>query len=143
VDDPKAIAARLYREVFGAGRVDTADELMAADCVSHGPGTPPNVGTDQIKRQAAILRTALPDLALALEDQLADGDRVCSRWHATGTHTGALRLFGIEAPPTGGRIEFEEIRIDRIVDGRIVESWFIPDRFSLWQQLGLLPVPAR
>jgi len=139
----KSIASRLYLEVFGEGHVEVADELMAADCVSNGPGTPPVIGTDQIKRQAAILRTAMPDLAVSLEDQLADEDRVCSRWHATGTSTGALHLFGTVIPPTGGPVEFEEIRIDRIVGGRIVESWFIPDRFSVWQQLGVLPAVAR
>jgi predicted ester cyclase len=48
-------------------------------------------------------------------------------------------------PPTDTRITFEEIRIDRFANGRIVESWFLPDRFTLWQQLGLLgePPPRR
>jgi predicted ester cyclase len=48
--------------------------------------------------------------------------------------TGAL-------PPTGGRIAFDEFRIDRHAGGRIVEAWFMPDRMTLWQQLGLLPAP--
>jgi hypothetical protein len=39
---------------------------------------------------------------------------------------------------TGRRIAFDEIRIDRYADGGIVESWFIPDRFILWQVLGLI-----
>jgi predicted ester cyclase len=45
-------------------------------------------------------------------------------------------------PPTGRSIAFDEIRIDRCAGGRIVESWFIPDRLGLWQQLGLIPAPA-
>ena len=45
-------------------------------------------------------------------------------------------------PPTGRSIAFDEIRIDRCAGGGIVESWFIPDRLGLWQQLGLIPAPA-
>ena len=147
IESHKALSRRLYEEVFGAGRVDVADEILAETCVSHGPGTPPVVGTQGIKAQAAVLRGAIPDLRVTLEDQLGDGDRVASRWSASGTHTGALRLPAGAVPPTGGPIAFTEIRIDRYDGDRIVESWFIPDRLSLWQQLGLVsggpgPAPA-
>lgn len=142
VEANKAASRRLYEEVFGLGHVDVADELMAADAISHGPGAPPVTGTDQIKRQAMLLRGAFPDLTATLVDQLAEADRVCSRWSATGTHIGELRLPGAAMPPTGKPIAFEEMRIDRYAGGRIVESWFIPDRLSLWQSLGLVQTPA-
>jgi predicted ester cyclase len=136
----KKLAGRLYEEVFARGNLATADEILAPDCVSHGPGMPPRIGTDDIKRQAALLREAAPDLAVALEDQVAEGDRVASRWRAFGTHTGNLVLStGGSLPPTGRRFEFSEIRIDRIAGGRIVESWFIPDRAGLMQQLSAPP----
>ena len=135
----KALAARLYRDVFGAGKVDAADVILAADIVSHGPGMPPRVGTDGIKLQAMVLRGAMPDLRVELRDQLADGDRVASRWFAYGTHTGPLRLPTGEVAPSGRAITFEEMRIDRFVGERITESWFIPDRMAMWQQLGLIP----
>lgn len=142
--DHKALSQRLYQEVFGLGQLEAADEIMSPDCVSHGPGAPPAIGTDGIKRQAILLRTAFPDLKVTLEDQLAEGDRVASRWTGSGTHTGPLTLPAGPVPPTGTPIAFEEIRIDRFANGRIVESWFLPDRFTLWQQLGLLAeVPPR
>ena len=139
IDSQRALSRRLYEEVFGAGHVDVADEILAESCVSHGPGTPPAVGPGGIKAQAAVLRGAIPDLTVTLEDQLAEGDRVASRWSASGTNTGALRLPAGAVPPTGAAIVFSEIRIDRYAGGRIVESWFLPDRLSLWQQLGLVP----
>jgi predicted ester cyclase len=142
LDRHKELARALYERVFAVGDFAAADEIMAPDCVSHGPGTPPMVGTEQIKRQGLVLRTAIPDLVTSLEDQIAEGDRVASRWAGAGTHTGPLRLSPTdELPPTGRPISFSEIRIDRFEDGRIVESWFIPDRFTLWQQLGLIPAP--
>ena len=75
VEQMKAASRRLYVEVFGAGNLDAADEIMSASCISHGPGTPPVVGTDHIKQQANLLRVAVPDLKVDLEDQLAEGDR--------------------------------------------------------------------
>jgi predicted ester cyclase len=134
-DEHRALARRLYEEAFGKGHLDAADEILAPDCVSHGAGGPPAVGTEQIKRQARLLRTAFPDLETICADQIAEGDRVASRWIGRGTFTGAFP----GAEPTGGAIHFEEIRIDRFADDRIVESWFIPDRLTLWQQIGLLP----
>ena len=137
----KDASRRLYEEVFGRGNLEAADEIMAADIVSHGPGVPPLVGTAQIKRQAQLLRGGLPDLAVALNDQIAEEDRVCSRWTGTGTHTGDLMLPTGPVPATGKQIAFDEIRIDRYLDGRIVESWFIPDRFTMWSALGLIGAP--
>ena len=129
---------RLYVEVFGHGNYDAADELLAPDVVNHGPGVPATTGTEGIKRQAALLRTAFPDLMVTLNDQFGEGDRVVSRWNGSGTHTGPLTMPGISLEPSGTAISFDEIRIDRHDGGRIVESWFLPDRYTLWHQLGLL-----
>ena len=130
---------RLYEEIFGLGNYSAADELLAEDVINHGPGSPPVLGTEGIKRQAALLRTAIPDLRATLNDQFGHGDRVVSRWTGSGTHTGPLNLPAGIVAGTGRSISFDEIRIDRHAEGRIVESWWIPDRFTLWQQLGLLP----
>jgi predicted ester cyclase len=143
LEEQKAMAARLYLEVFGAGNLDAADEILAPDCVSHAADAPPRVGTQGIKQQALLLRTAIPDLRTTLEDQVAEGDRVASRWRGAGTHTGELRLPTGSVPPTGASVVFGEIRIDRFEGGRIVESWFIPDRLALWQQLGLVASERR
>ncbi len=135
----KALACRLYDEVFGAGNLDAADEVLAPDCLSHAAGLPSVQGTDGIKLQATILRAAFPDLAVALLDQLGEGDRVASRWRGSGTHTGPMSMPGGTALlPTGRHVSWEEIRIDRFADGRIVESWFIPDRLGLMLALGAL-----
>jgi predicted ester cyclase len=139
----KAQSRRLYEEVFGRGNVGVADEIMAPDIVSHGPGAPPVIGTDQIKAQAMRLRTAIPDLMTILGRQIAEGDMVTSYWTGKGTHTGEMSLPSGGVAPTGKPISFDEIRIDRYSDGRIVESWFIPDRFTLWTQMGMLPAPNR
>ncbi len=142
LDDNKALSRRLYEEVFGLGHLDVADEILAEDSISHGAGASPAPGSASIKAQAQLLRAAFPDLRVKLNDQLGEADRVASRWTGSGTHLGRLMLSSGPVEPTGRPISFGEIRVDRFAHGRIVESWFIPDRFTLWQQLGLLPSPA-
>ena len=75
---------RLYEDIFGAGKYDVADELMAADTVNHGPGVPPTLGTEGIKRQAVLLRTAIPDLRTILNDQFGQ----LTGWSAGGRAAG-------------------------------------------------------
>jgi predicted ester cyclase len=134
----KNLSRRLYEEVFGRGNLEAADEIMAEDVISHGPGSPPIKGRDQIKWQATLLRTAIPDLKATLHDQVAEGDRVLSRWTGSGTHTGEATFPTGTVAPTGNPVSFDELRVDRYANGRIAESWFIPDRMTLWSQLGLL-----
>jgi predicted ester cyclase len=142
VEVNKDRSRRLYEEIFGQGNYAAADDLMAAGVVNHGPGSPPVLGTEGIKRQAALLRTAIPDLHVTLDDQFGHQDRVVSRWTGSGTHSGPLMLPTGTVDGTGRSISFGEIRIDRHADRRIAESWWIPDRFTLWQQFGLLPAAA-
>lgn len=139
LDACKQRSRRLYEEIFGRGNYAAADELMAPDIINHGPGTPPVPGTDGIKQQAAVLRAAIPDLRITLNDQFGEDDKVVSRWTGSGTHTGPLTLPTGTVSATGNPISFDEIRIDRHSGGKIAESWWIPDRFTLWAQLGLLP----
>jgi len=134
----KNLSRRLYEEVFGRGNLEAADEIMAEDVISHGPGSPSIKDRDQIKRQATLLRAAIPDLDVTLHDQVAEADRVLSRWTGSGTHTGEATFPTGALVPTGNPVSFDELRVDRYANGRIAESWFIPDRMTLWGQLGLL-----
>ena len=78
---------------------------------------------------------AFPDLKITFEDVIADRDRVVTRWRLEGTQKGPL--MGIA--PSGRRVNIEGIRIDRIADGRIVESWMQWDTLGLLEQIGALP----
>jgi len=80
----------------------------------------------------------MPDLRLTVEEQLAEGDAVVTRWSAVGTQLGPL--FGI--PPTGRRVTATAIHIHHVRDGRIVDQWEQFDRLGALGQLGLVPQPA-
>ncbi len=81
---------------------------------------------------ALYLRAAFPDRVDVIERVIADGDRVGLLFRVTGTHTG--NFFGIE--PTGKRVDVYEVALLRIVDGQMVEGWFMMDEAELLRQLG-------
>lgn len=136
----KAISRRVVEEIFNGGRLEVADELVTRDFVGHDPALPePLLGPAGLKAQAAGYRSAFPDLRITIEDEIAEGDRVVTRWIARGTHE--AELFGI--PATGKQTTATGITIDRIVDGRIAEQWNNWDTFGLLQQLGAIPALAQ
>jgi steroid delta-isomerase-like uncharacterized protein len=136
----KALSRRLLEEAFNAGNTNVVDELAAADFVNHDSALPePTVGPDAAKTSIQGYRAAFPDLRITIEDQIADGDRVVTRWSAKGTQEGDL--MGVAA--TGKQATVTGITIDRIVDGRIAESWTNWDTLGMLQQLGVVPAMAR
>jgi steroid delta-isomerase-like uncharacterized protein len=135
----KALAKRLIDEAFNAGRLEVVDEVFSNDFVGHDPALPQDMrGPAAAKELIAGYRAAFPDIRLTIEDQIAEGDRVVTRWRGTGTHRG--ELFGIA--PTGKQATVDGITIDRIVNGRIAESWDNWDTLGLMQQLGAVPAMA-
>lgn len=131
---------RMVEEVFGAGRYELADELVAANAIGHDPALPQAAaGPEGVKEAARGYRAAFPDLRMTADDVLAQGDRVAVRWTARGTHRG--ELFGIA--PTGKEATVTGITIDRWADGKIAESWTNWDTLGLLQQLGAVPAATQ
>ena len=135
----KAIARRLVEEAFNEGKLEVVDELAAPGIVSYDSALPePLVGIDATKASIAAYRDAFPDLKLTVEEQIAEGDLVVTRWTARGTHQG--ELMGMA--PTGKEATVTGITIDRLENGRIAESRTNWDSLGLMQQLGAVPALA-
>jgi steroid delta-isomerase-like uncharacterized protein len=129
---------RFYHEIFVHGNVDTVKEFVAEDFVDHVPQPMPGQptrGAEAIAWTASMLRTALPDLTMSIDDLIAAGDRVVTRVTWQGTQTGPL----LGADPTGKRMSFMGIDIVRVVNGRIAEHWGQVDVLAAMAQLGFLP----
>src|SRR5262245_13537225 len=133
----EALAQRFHRDIFQAGKLAVADEILAPDFVMHAPGFPAELthGPEGIKRLATATRMAFPDLQTTDEDIIAQGDKVVIRWIFRATHQGDFQ--GI--PPTGKQVTFGEIDIFRVADGKLLELWAEADNLSLLQQLGVIP----
>jgi predicted ester cyclase len=135
LEENKQIARRLVEELWGKGDLAVADQFIAADVVDHNaiPGMPP--GREGQKAAASFFHAAFPEIAIKVEDLVADGDRVVDRWTATMRHGG--EFFGI--PPTGKTVTLTGIDISRIAGGQVVETWHQEDILGLMQQLGAVP----
>jgi steroid delta-isomerase-like uncharacterized protein len=114
----KAVAMRVFDEIFNQGKFQVAEEIYAPDFRNHGLHRTVDLNTDQDYVHAE--KKAFPDLRINVQQIVAEGDKVAVLWTFQGTHTGS----GYEGlPPTGTRVEIRGITIWRIVDGRIVEEW--------------------
>jgi steroid delta-isomerase-like uncharacterized protein len=133
----KALVRREFEEMFSkGGDLDTAGEYYAPNYVLHEPTSGEVRGREAARQFAAAYREAFPDLQTEIEDQVAEGDKVVSRFSGRGTHLGETEDFG---PATGNPIEITGITIDRVADGKIVEEWTNFDALGLLQQIGLIP----
>ena len=131
-EENKALARRSWE---AANNPDILDEVYARDLVWHEPDQDIR-GYEQAKQFVSTFFTAFPDLNATVEDVIAEGDKVVTRWTIRGTHQGEIEEFG---PPTGKQTELQGISIHRIEGGKIVEEWNRYDNLSLLQQLGLAP----
>jgi len=115
------------------------DQLFDPDLVDHSVPSGLPATREGTKRLAARFWTAFPDLHFTIEDQIAEADKVTTRWTARGTHTGPL----IGVPPTGRHVIVSGIRIDRILHERILESWAEIDQLGMLRQLGAVVLDRR
>ncbi len=140
-EENKAVVRREIEELFTqGGNLDAADELYAPDYVGHAPPFEDVRGIEGAKQFAATYRGAFPDLQTNVEDEIAEGDKIVTRWTARGTHQGETEDLG---PATGNRMEATGISIYKFADGKIVESWDHFDALGMMQQLGLIPEPGQ
>ena len=132
----KMLMRRAIKEVWNGGNFAAVDELVTSDVVLHlsKPGDEIH-GPEGVRQFYTALHAAFPDIHFTIEDQLADGDKVVTRWTCHGTHQGEFQGMS----PTGKQISVTGIDIDRIADGKVVECWPIMDELGMLQQLGAAP----
>ncbi len=139
-EENKEKTRRFLEEAFNEGNLGVVDELFATDYVLHDPASPEEIsGPEGIKQFVQMYRSAFPDTHITVEDQIAEGDEVVTRWTGRGTHQG--ELFGV--PPSGNRVEVSGITISRFEGGKFVEDWTNSDFLGLMRQIGAIPEPGQ
>jgi steroid delta-isomerase-like uncharacterized protein len=133
VDQNKALARR-FIQVWAPGNLSVLDELAAPDITVIYPllGEPVR-GAVAFKQLLAHFHAACPDAEISVQEQIAEGDSVVTRWRVCGTHRG--ELLGI--PPTGRSLIWTGITIHRLVGGRVVEERGEEDALGLMRQIGV------
>jgi hypothetical protein len=136
----KTTAGRWFRDIIMQGQLAVADEIFAATHIIHDPHAPPSGwpdGPEGLKMVANVFGGGFSDWDITLDDQIAEGDKVATRWIASATHTGSLQGM----PPTGKTVRVTGVNVMRFAEGKIVESWFNFDMLALLQQLGAIATP--
>jgi steroid delta-isomerase-like uncharacterized protein len=133
-EENKDLARRSW-EIVSQRNADLIEEFYSPDLVWHEPDQDIR-GYEQAKQFVSSFFDAFPDLNATVDDAMAEGDKVATRYTIRGTHQGQTDAFG---PPTERQVELKGITIHRFEDGKIVEEWEAYDNLSILQQLGLAP----
>ncbi|HEV8713032.1 MAG TPA: ester cyclase [Candidatus Binatia bacterium] len=136
----KAIVRRYVEELLNRGNLAIADEILTTDFVFHGPSASESVrGPEGFKQLVNTLRTAFSDLHFAVEEEIAEGDKVVGCFTIRGTQRG--ELFGI--PPSGKQFAVRGVDVFRITGGKISEIRALFDTLGQLQQLGIVCLPGQ
>jgi steroid delta-isomerase-like uncharacterized protein len=135
IEQNKLVARRFFEDAYNTGNLELLDQLLAPGYVDQKapPGTP--AGPEGIKGVISLFRSAFPDLRFTIEDQVAEGDKVVTRYTFAGTHKGSL--MGI--PATGRHVSISGISLYRIANGKMQDAWIEYDMLGLMQQIGVVP----
>ena len=134
-EDKNKHVIREFTRIFkNEHNVDGVGHLFEKDFVHHFR-TPLPSGFEGLRQIGIMMNRAFPDVVVTEEDLIAAGDKVVERSSAVATHKGAL----MGAPPTNRKVNWTEIHIYRLKDGRIAEHWAEVAMLELLQQTGVIP----
>ena len=137
-EENKAVVHRCW-DTINKHNLAGVFEDCAPDYVIHGTGVFPDMDLAAMKQVMAAFYTAFPDQHYTVEDLIAEGDKVVSRFTARATHQG--EFMGV--PATGKVVTMTGIVISRFAGGKVVEDWSSSDMLGLLQQLGAIPQMAQ
>lgn len=140
-EDIMTTVRRFFEEVLNQGKVALLDELFAPTFLYHDPALPDVRTLEDYKRYITHTLSAFPDAHYTLEEVIAEGEMVVTRWTMRGTNTGDFVLPTMRIPATGKQFTLTGMSISRNVEGKTVELWDEQDNLGMFQQLGLIPVP--
>jgi len=137
-NDNKGVIMTFIEEVINQGRLERTDDLVVEDFVELDPLPGQAQGREGLKEVIGQIRSAFPDIRWTVDEMVAEGDKVFSRFTWSGTHEGAF----LGVPATGRRITVKGMVIDRLVSGKMADSRILMDTLGMMQQLGAAPATA-
>ena len=136
-EENKAVARKFY-ELFETGDLKMAEEVVAEDYVNLRAIPGQTSGLAGLKEVIKSFRAGVPDIKFTIEEQVAEGDKVASRYSAKCTHQGDF----LGVPGTGKPLNFTGLVIHRLVDGKIKEAWLEFDMLTVLHQMGTISTPG-
>src|SRR5579863_4234858 len=133
----KEVILAFIEDVLNKGRFERMTDLVKEDFIELDPLPGQQQGREGLKAVLTQFRSAFPDIHWAVAEQIADGDKVVTRFTWTGTHRDTF--LGI--PATGKHVEVKGVVIDRLESGKMADSRILMDTLGMMQQLGVIPAP--
>ncbi len=121
IEQNRAVVKRNFDEVWNQGNLVAADEIFSPDYVRHWPDGRDVFGSEATKQAVKAFHAAYPDMQFTIQDLIAEGDRVATRYTFRGTQRG--EFMGVAA--TNELQTSSGMIIYRLVEGRIVEDWIV------------------
>ena len=137
-EENKQFMQHFVEQTINQKNLAIIDELVAEDFIEHIPFPGQGPGREGLTFAIGALLTAFPDMHWTIEEQIAEGETVVSRFSWTGTH--CSEFMGI--PATEKSVESWGVVIDVVQDGKFSESRILMDSLGMLQQLGVLPAPG-
>ena len=132
--DNAQIARGVMEELFGRGNLAFVDQNFERTYRGHDTLLG-EFGTDQLKQEVQMYRTAFPDLSVKVDELISAADKVLIRWSARGTNTGSF----LGRPPTGRKMQVQGISVITFGNGKIVEDYTQWEALRMLQDLGIAP----
>jgi predicted ester cyclase len=126
---------RKFIDGYNSRNMEVFEDLVAPDYYDH---LFQQKGREKFKEMFTMAFVGFPDWYEAIQDIIAEGDKVWVWIKATGTHTNEWDLFGVTVPPTGNKIEMNMVFIWRLEDGKLVEGWEVDDNLEILKQMGVV-----
>jgi steroid delta-isomerase-like uncharacterized protein len=137
LDTNEEVARRFVNEVLNKGDYSAMRELIHSDYVYRSPDQELH-GSEALEGLLTAYRTGLPDMNTSIDELIVSGEKIVISITLTGTHSGDL--LGI--PATGKQVNVRGMVISRLKDGKIIQEWEILDMLGMFQQLGVVSLPA-
>ena len=132
-EENQVLARRYFQDLMTDKNLDAVEEIIAPNFALRIPTLPePIRGPEGMKGFINRVRTGIPDAKFTIERQIAEGNRVASRWYMEGTHQGLF--MGVEG--TGNTVKDQGVDIFTMAGGKIVEVWVNEDGLGLLKQVG-------
>jgi steroid delta-isomerase-like uncharacterized protein len=134
------VVCRRWFDTISSGSLNALSEILSPDYHDHDPTNEEDVrGIDGARREIEMYRLGFHDFRFTIDDQIAEGDRVCTRWTWHATHTG--EFMGVA--PTNRKVTMTGQTVHRLHDGLITEGWYNYDFLGALRQIGIVDMPVR
>ena len=131
-EDIKQVVQQVFEKVWNQGDTSAADQILADNFVAHIADIPSPINSaDEFKQFVALFRALSPGIWFTIEDQVAEGDKVATRWSARLQTSGSPAA---ESSAEGTLVT--GMSMHKMTNGKLVESWDNWDSMTAFQSMG-------